>query len=592
MNLSIVKKVNLLSVCIILVFGPLLGWYFIRHESNALRAEMDERASVILDSLAISSEYPVLINDQESIARLVKGVLKQKDVVFCRVENQNGELLFQEGILKSESIKVYERFIKTKTEELGLDEQMIYMKVKDEEEEIGKIMLTVSLSGLNKKIEDITRTILVFVIVTILLASLASSLLLKVILSNPINMLVKGTERIAKGDLSHKVLVKTKDEIGKLATAFNKMTNDLQRLTVSRDYVDNIINSMNDTLIVINPDTTIRTVNYALMNLLGYKEDEIIGKKMNVLLADDISLFKGEEWEDLLQKGSIQDYDMDYITKDGESIPVSFSGSVMKDEAGNIISIVGMARDMREVIKLKKQLFQTEKMAAVGQLAGGVAHEINNPMSVILGFAQTVSRRVTDKTDPFYLPLRSIEREAIRCKKLVGDLLTFSRVSKTEREVISVSALIDETLSLIESKCRIKGVELKREVPADLPAVMANKNQIQQVIVNLCNNGIDAIDGTGTLTIAASVEEKGKLKNVAIKVIDTGHGIPPDIKERIFEPFFTTKEVGKGTGLGLGISYEIIQKHGGNIEVASEEGKGSTFIISLPVKQQEKFAGI
>ncbi|MBN1621975.1 MAG: PAS domain S-box protein [Endomicrobiales bacterium] len=585
MKLSIVTKINLLTMTVIIIFGLVIGWYFIKHESQALSIELDERISVLLNSLSISSEYPVLIGDREAVARIVDNIMNQKDVIYCRLEDKEGNLLYQAGSLKNELVKVFNASIKTLKRAKGKgDDELIFGEEKKVEEEIGKIFLTVSLLELNHKINDVTRAVVIFVIITIILTSMASSILLKFVLSDPINFLVKGTERIAKGDLNYKVSVKSDDEIGRLGASFNKMTEDLKGVTVSRDYVDNIINSMIDTLIVINPDTTIRTVNNALLELLGYKEDELIGKSVITIVSnEDAKLFSGLQWEELLKKGSVDNYEMNYKAKSGTYIPVSFTGSVMSDENANIISIVGIARDMREVMKLKKQLLQSEKMAAVGQLAGGVAHEINNPMSVILGFAQTVARRVNNEKDPFYIPLKSIEREAVRCKKLVGDLLTFSRVSKTGREPVDIKLLIDETLTLIESKCRVKNINLKRDVADKLPVITANKNQIQQVIVNLCNNAIDAMQNGGDLTIKAVVEGKDASEGVRIEVTDTGHGIPLDIRERIFEPFFTTKEVGQGTGLGLGISYEIVQKHGGKIEVESEVDKGSVFRIILPV---------
>jgi len=257
----------------------------------------------------------------------------------------------------------------------------------------------------------------------------------------------------------------------------------------------------------------------------------------------------------------------------------------------------------RELKESQEKLVQTSKMAAVGQLAGGVAHEINNPMGVILGFAQLVAKDLKED-DPLYMPLKSIEREAMRCKKLVGDLLTFSRVGKTDKEEIDINELIENTLTLIGAQARVKAVEIVKEYDENLPRIMVNKNQIQQVIVNLCNNAIDAMPEGGKITIKTALKipdvdvaaERSSANNgtdkpesqkfIEITVSDTGTGMPEEVKKRIFEPFFTTKEVGKGTGLGLSLVYEIIQKHKGTIEVESEFGKGTTFKIELPVSYE------
>jgi signal transduction histidine kinase len=252
--------------------------------------------------------------------------------------------------------------------------------------------------------------------------------------------------------------------------------------------------------------------------------------------------------------------------------------------ANLLSSIIEQKKSEEETDKLQKKLLQSEKMAALGQLAGGIAHEINNPIGVILGFTQGLVKRIKED-DLFYTPLRSIEREAVRCKKIVGDLLIFSRKAKTDVELIDINASLDETLSLIEAQGRVKNIEIARDYGKDLPQIKLNKNQMQQVIVNLCNNAIDAMPDGGKITIKTRVFTDND--TMEISVSDTGQGMDKQILQRIFEPFFTTKEVGKGTGLGLSLCYEIIQKHKGTIEVESEIGRGTTFIIKLPLKNKE-----
>ncbi len=239
-----------------------------------------------------------------------------------------------------------------------------------------------------------------------------------------------------------------------------------------------------------------------------------------------------------------------------------------------------LTKEIADRKRLENAILQSEKMAAVGQLAGGVAHEINNPLGVILGFSQNMAKRIKPG-DPFELSVKSIEREAIRCKNLVRDLLTFSRAGKTEMEILDLQETIEGALSLVLAQSKVKNVTLVKEI-GDAPKILANRNQIQQVIVNLSNNAIDAMSKGGCLTIRTG---KTKVENKAvaqIEIEDTGAGIPQDLVSKIFEPFFTTKEVGKGTGLGLSLVYEILQKHEGTIRVQSEVGKGTIFFITLP----------
>ncbi len=249
------------------------------------------------------------------------------------------------------------------------------------------------------------------------------------------------------------------------------------------------------------------------------------------------------------------------------------------------VSRDSLLKEIEERKRLESMMLQSEKMAAVGQLAGGVAHEINNPLGVILGFAQGIVKRL-EPGNPFEMPLRSIEREAVRCKQLVQDLLTFSRTGSTLKEPMDMNEAMEGAFSLVLAQSKVKNVEFVKELDSSLPPITAHKGQIQQIVVNLCNNAIDAMSSEGgklfVRTRKAFLNEKPA---VEIQVEDTGPGIPLEIRTKIFEPFFTTKEVGKGTGLGLSLVYEIVQKHQGHIAVRSGQGgKGTIFSVVIPVR--------
>lgn len=241
-----------------------------------------------------------------------------------------------------------------------------------------------------------------------------------------------------------------------------------------------------------------------------------------------------------------------------------------------------LQKAMTYLQETQAQLLQSEKMAAVGKLAGGIAHEINNPLCVILGFAQSLVKQLSD-TDPQALPLRSMEREAKRCKYLVQNFLAFSRSSKGEKIKTEVNLVVEEALELIRHQTAVKKIELRQEMASGLPPILADKNQLQQVLINLATNAMDAMPTGGDLTFATMRGSHGDGRDwVEIQVRDTGCGIPKEVHSKIFEPFWTTKEVGKGTGLGLSLCYEIAQRHGGSISVESETGKGTTFMVRLP----------
>lgn len=224
----------------------------------------------------------------------------------------------------------------------------------------------------------------------------------------------------------------------------------------------------------------------------------------------------------------------------------------------------------------QEQLIESGKLAAIGQLAAGVAHELNNPLGVIMGFAQGLERRVAP-ADPFSKPVASIVREANRCKHLIEELLTFSRVTRVAREPTDLRSVVSAAAELLRTRCAAEQISLDEEV-MELPVIAANPRQLQQVLLNLGINGLDAMTPGGVLTLRATCLDEA----LCIEVQDTGTGISDEVKRRMFEPFFTTKEVGRGTGLGLSIAHEIVQQHGGSIEVITRLGAGTTMRVTLP----------
>jgi len=236
--------------------------------------------------------------------------------------------------------------------------------------------------------------------------------------------------------------------------------------------------------------------------------------------------------------------------------------------------------------QLWSRLMQSEKLAALGQMGSIIAHEIRNPLTVIYGFAQCLLQEI-DKDNPKYEAVRSIVEESNRSIIFLRQILSFSRKGNSGREMVNINDVISNTLTLIKAKTKVSFVTLMTELSAGLPVVPANATQIQQIIINLCNNAIDAMPKGGVLCVRSAAVEKDGAEFVQIQVQDNGTGIPDEIRAKIFEPFFTTKEDGHGTGLGLALVTEIVQKHKGFVDIESGHGKGTLFKILLPVKEPE-----
>jgi len=235
----------------------------------------------------------------------------------------------------------------------------------------------------------------------------------------------------------------------------------------------------------------------------------------------------------------------------------------------------------QELEKAQAQLIQSEKLASIGELAAGVAHEINNPLGVILGFSQVILKKLT-QDDSLYKPLSSIEREGLRCKKIIQGLLDFSRRSPPMFQPVDLNEVVEAACELIEHQITINNVRMVKGYAPRMPQIQADANQLQQVFVNLIINAYQAMPEGGELRITTRTVGS----QVQAIFADTGQGIAPENLKHIFDPFFTTKEVGKGTGLGLSVSYGIIESHSGKIDVDSQVGVGTTFVITLPVNRE------
>jgi two-component system NtrC family sensor kinase len=234
----------------------------------------------------------------------------------------------------------------------------------------------------------------------------------------------------------------------------------------------------------------------------------------------------------------------------------------------------------RELRAAQDQLIQSEKLATIGELAAGVAHEINNPIGVILGFAQVMLKRIQEN-DPMHRPLSIIKREGVRCKDIVQDLLDFARQNKPTPRRLNVNEVIEAAAKLMAHQANSDMVTVIPSYAPDLPDVVADENQLQQVFFNIILNAYQAMPEGGELRITSCVQD-GEVQAI---FSDSGMGIPPENIRHIFDPFFTTKEVGEGTGLGLSVSYGIVKQHGGTIEVQSENGTGATFVVKLPAAE-------
>ena len=353
-----------------------------------------------------------------------------------------------------------------------------------------------------------------------------------------------------------------------------------QELTLSEHKYRRIFEVSKDMIVVLDADGNIVELNPQGLKLLGCDQADlgIDENHFQSYLADQ------KDWDrlnaSLIEQGFISNAEVTLKRADGATIRSLISGSLdngSDDKAGTIHLLV---KDIEQKRLMEEQIAQADKLASIGQLSAGVAHEINNPLGIILGYTQLLMRD-GEPAKKSYEDLKIIEKHAKNCQSIVADLLSFSRSSKPEKEIKNVHEIIDDVLTFIQQHAGLDGVEIIREYDQQLPAVVVDEKKIKQVFINLIMNAKHAVGKTGSIKLSSEFDPSAK--QITVSVTDTGHGIEKKHLPRIFDPFFTTKPIGEGTGLGLSVSYGIIKNHGGDILVETRPERGSTFAVVLPI---------
>jgi len=391
-----------------------------------------------------------------------------------------------------------------------------------------------------------------------------------------------------------------------------------EELLRAKTFTDNVIRSMVNSLVVADRDSHVTSANDACCQLLGYTKEELLGKPVGTVFAEGAPtpFRRGSEfWSRCRTTGSATGVETSLKTKSGEEVPVSLNASTMRDRTGDIVGMVLVATDLREMKRLlleaqaaaaaerqqaaerakayrelkalQARLIQSEKMSSLGRMAASVAHEINNPLGAIVVYSHLLLEN-TPEDFPGRGNLQKVVREAIRCRDIVRGLLNFARPGAGARQTGDLNAVIRAAHDLLRGQGVFKSIEVRLDLsPAPLE-ITCDPSQLQQAFTNLLVNAAEAISGPGTITIHSWHDASRGM--AAASVADTGCGIAPENLERIFEPFFTTKQGGHGTGLGLAIAYGIVERHGGTIKVDSRPGEGTAFTVWLSEKQPQEAA--
>jgi len=364
-----------------------------------------------------------------------------------------------------------------------------------------------------------------------------------------------------------------------------------EALRESEEFLKTIFSSMTDGMVVTDLNGKILRTNNYFCDLLGYKPEELVGKS-------GLTYYPKEDWRRIKEsferfkkeQSDITRWEINLLAKNGDLIPVSSRRTLLKDKDGKPFAVMAIFRDIREMKLLQSQLIQAEKLSATGELISGVAHELNNPLTGIVGYSEILLKdnSLSDKTRG---RIKTIYEQANRCKNIILNLLKFARKYEAKKIPIDINEVIDSTLNLNLYEMESNGIKVIKDLKRDIPKTFADLNQLQSVILNLIQNANHALLTKTEGEKVLKIKTENCKDKIIIEVSDTGIGISDENIKKVFDPFFTTKEVGKGTGLGLSIVHGIIKEHSGDITVRSKKGQGTTFTVELPalLKSQEKF---
>jgi two-component system NtrC family sensor kinase len=364
-------------------------------------------------------------------------------------------------------------------------------------------------------------------------------------------------------------------ENGRLYRQLRMKAEELDRM---REFSENIVESLNDGLVVLNREDRVVRWNRRLEELYGVRHEQAVDRRIDEIF--DEAFYETLRAARRESPDGAALYRVPLMTRHAAArrVLINIATTPLRDSDGAIAGSIVVIEDISARVQLEEQLQISEKMASLGLLAAGVAHEVNTPLTGISSYTQMLLQGA-DADDPSTKVLEKIERQTFRAAKIVNGLLNLARPAQVDSGPVEINSVVNDVLSLLEHQFKTGSIQVRKELTAVSPIVQGTEYKLQQVLLNLFLNARDAMPKGGWLSITT----RGGAGEASIEVADTGSGIPADCLSRIYDPFFTTKDIGKGTGLGLSITYGIVQEHGGTITCDSSVGNGTRFTLTLPL---------
>ncbi|HEU4370257.1 MAG TPA: ATP-binding protein [Methylomirabilota bacterium] len=587
-----------------------------QRQRAAVIEEAQRRGEVLARDLAAISQNPLLLYYFTALEQNVARLASEEDVRYAIILDGDGrvaahsarpELVGQvlEGEVDRRAAAAVAPLMQATRTETGeaVDDFAAAMLVG--RQRWGTVRVGLSRQRMEGLIRRTRWELGALTVVTLLLGGLAAALVARRI-SRPVQQLAEGAAAISRGELDLRIEPTTDDEIGRLAVAFNHMTAQLRQqrgaledtntelrrrlveLADLKSYTDNILASLTTGIVTVDLDGRVVTLNSAAELMTGFFVGEALGRYCTEIFAQTPEL--GEIlMETLASRAATPGVATTLKRRNGRTLPVEISAAPLKGGEGKDLGVIAAIRDLTVVRELEQRLRRSDRLAALGGLAAGLAHEIKNPLTSLLTFSRHLARRFDD--EQFRVKFQSVvPRELERINGIVERLLELARPPRLSFEAVRLPPLLERAVELYAHEIESGQVQVVREYAHDLPVIWVDPDALYQAVVNLVRNALDAMPSGGRLVLRTGwsntlhLERPGRRgagggRRVCVEVEDSGVGIPADHADRIFNPFFSTKD--GGTGLGLALTHKIIEDHGGTVDFRTAPGGGTVFRIVL-----------
>jgi PAS domain S-box-containing protein len=610
------------TILLVVLLGTII-WVVTRQQSQIIKNQVELRGLAVTQSLAAASKADLLTYNYIALTQSANQATQDPDLAYVIIHDKEGRVAaysgrpdlqgkFLQDPVTLAAIGVPHPLVQAtffSERQTPILDIAVPVSVPGSERIWGTIRAGLSLTSMHSQIRRVQWTIALIGLAALVPAVLACVWLARRI-TNPLAQLVNATIVAAEGNLDQEIQIATGDEVEVLADNFSAMIGEilaerrhverqLLEITQLQRYLNKLLTTMSDGLLSVDMEGKVNTMNPAAHVMLGVATD---------LTATDRSIDEMlghlHELHAYLQNALESPYSARqrelHLAMGTEGKTFIVAPSVLPDSFGNPSQLIINLHDITDLKKLEARMRQTERLAGLGTLAAGMAHEIRNPLSAIKTFVQLLPRKL-DKPSFLEKFNRTVPREVERINRLIEDLLELARAPRYEFEIVDIEFLVRQALDLFETQLHENDIHCRIDLPDDLPLVWVDPDQLAKAFNNLILNAIQATTDGGQLTIRAAClspgqsvpaanargfEEKANQPWLSLIFQDTGTGISSDDLKNIFNPFFTTKDA--GTGLGLAITHKVITEHGGEIEVSSTVGSGSRFTIRLPALENRK----